>query len=56
MSLSILGRRFERLLFFAAPLSLASLLTLFVVFASETQKERVTARCYEQAARLLESK
>lgn len=56
MSLSALGRRFERLLFFAAPLSFASLLTLFVVFASETQKERITARCYEQAARLLESK
>lgn len=52
MSLSILGRRYERLLFFAAPLSLASVLILFVAFATETQKERATARCYENGAKL----
>jgi hypothetical protein len=56
MSLSTLGRRFERLLFFAAPLSLGSVVTLFVVFASDTQNERRTARCYESSARLFESK
>lgn len=56
MSLSSLGRRYERLLFFAAPLSLASVLTLFVVFATEGQQERSTARCYESAVRFLESK
>lgn len=56
MTLSILGRRYERLLLFAAPLSFATLLILFVVFATETQKERSTARCYESAASLLEAK
>ena len=56
MSLSNLGRRYERLLFFAAPLALASILTLFVVFASNTQIERSTARCYESAASLIETK
>ena len=56
MSLSNLGRRYERLLFFAAPLALASILTLFVVFASNTQIERSTARCYESAALLIETK
>jgi hypothetical protein len=56
MSLSSLGRRYERLLFFAAPLALASIVTLFVVFASNTQVERSTARCYESAASLVEAK
>lgn len=56
MSLSNLGRRYERLLFFAAPLALASILILFVVFASNTQIERSTARCYESAASLIETK
>lgn len=56
MSLSSLGRRYERLLFFAAPLALASILTMFVVFASNSQIERSTARCYESAASLLETK
>ena len=56
MSLSNLGRRYERLLFFAAPLALACILTLFVVFASNTQIEQSTARCFEQAAALLETK
>jgi hypothetical protein len=56
MSLSTLGRRYERLLFFAGPLSLGAFLTLFVVFATATQYERSTARCYESAARLLEGK
>lgn len=56
MSLSSFGRRYERLLFFAAPLALASILTLFVVFASNTQVERGTARCYEAAASIIDMK
>ena len=56
MTLSTLGRRYERLLLFAAPFSFATLLILFVAFATETQKERSTARCYESAASLLETK
>lgn len=54
MSLTTLGRRYERLLFLSAPLSLGSILTLFVVFATNSQAERSTARCYESAASLLE--
>lgn len=56
MSLSMLGRRYERLLFFAAPLSLGAAVTLFVVFATGTQNERRTARCYEKAAAFLEAR
>lgn len=56
MSLPSFGRRYERLLFFAAPLALASILTLFVVFASNTQVERSTARCYEAAASMIDTK
>ena len=56
MSLSSLGRRYERLLFFAAPLALVSILTLFIVFASNAQVERSTARCYDSAASLIDSK
>lgn len=56
MSLSSFGRRYERLLFLAAPLALASILTLFVVFASNTQVERSTARCYEAAALMIDTK
>lgn len=56
MSLSNLGRRYERLLFFAAPLALACILTLFVVFADNNQVEQTSARCFETAATLLETK
>lgn len=56
MSLSSLGRRYERLLILAAPLSLASLVTLFVVFATNAQEERSKAPCIESAATFLESK
>lgn len=56
MSLSSLGRRYERLLILAAPLALASLVTLFVVFATNAQEERAKARCNESAAAFLESK
>jgi hypothetical protein len=56
MTLTNLGRRYERLLFFAAPLALASILTLFVVLASNTQDERNIARCYHAAASLIDTK
>ena len=40
-----IGRRFERLLFFAAPLAVVSLLVMFVALASEQQEERKRAKC-----------
>jgi hypothetical protein len=43
-------RRFERLLFFAGPLALASLLVMFVALASEQQDERKRAKCLRSAA------
>jgi hypothetical protein len=54
--LSTLGRRYERLLLLSAPLSIASFLLLFVAVTSTSQKERVTARCYETLATALEGK
>lgn len=45
-----LGRRYERLLFAAAPLCFFSMILLFIAIASTTQKDRVTAQCYEQEA------
>ena len=56
MSLSTLGKRYERLLLLAAPISLASIVTLFVVFATNAQEERARARCYESASAFLETK
>lgn len=44
-----LGKRYERLLFFTAPISLAAIIICFVAIASSTQKERVDARCYTKA-------
>ncbi len=48
-----LGLRYERLLIFAAPLTLVALLVLFVAFASVTQKERASAHCFEAAVGVL---
>ena len=45
-----MGRRFERLLFFAAPLAVASLLVVFVALASDQQEERKQARCLRSVA------
>lgn len=45
MSANLIGRRFERLLFFAAPLAVASLLVMFVALASDQQEERKRAKC-----------
>ena len=56
MSATNLGRRYERLLFLAAPLSFAALLLVFVAVASTNQNERVAARCYETTANALEAK
>jgi hypothetical protein len=56
MSSSTLGRRYERLLFLAAPLSLASLLLLFVATATTSQQERIAGRCYDAVAAALEAK
>lgn len=45
-----LGKRYERLLFLTAPISLAAIIVCLVAIASTKQKERVEARCYSQAA------
>lgn len=44
-SANLIGRRYERLLFFAAPLAVASLLVMFVALASDQQDERKRAKC-----------
>lgn len=53
MSAELLGRRYERLLFMAAPLTFASILILFIAVALTTQQNRIKARCYESAAEVL---
>lgn len=45
-----LGRRFERLLFFTAPLSFVSFVVFFLAVASFSQNERIDARCYLSVA------
>lgn len=50
MDANSMGRRFERLLFLAAPLAVASLLVVFVALASDQQEERKRARCLRSAA------
>ncbi len=55
MSVLNLGRRYERLLVLSAPLSLVSLVVLFVAVATTTQQERITARCYEEGATAFEA-
>lgn len=44
-----LGKRYERLLFFTAPISLAAMIVCLVAIASSTQKVRVDAQCYTNA-------
>lgn len=51
-----LGKRYERLLFFTAPISLAAIIVCLVAIASATQKERVEARCYIEAAEVFGQK
>ena len=50
MSARTIGLRYERLLFFAGPLSLLTLLVLFVAIATDQQEDRHLARCYNMAA------
>jgi hypothetical protein len=54
MSASRLGLRYERLLILTAPISLAAFLVFFVAVASDSQKERLQARCYNSAADVIE--
>lgn len=49
MSASKLGLRYERLLFFSAPLTAICLLVLFVAMASDQQEERKNAKCLRHA-------
>lgn len=56
MSAANTGRRFERLLFFAGPLSLASLLVLFVAVGSDQQEDLLRAKCLRLTAATLDSK
>ena len=44
------GRRFERLLLFSAPLTFAALVLLFIASATNSQADKVRAKCYLQAA------
>ena len=53
MSASTMGRRYERLLFFAGPLAPACLLILFVALASDRQEDRRRAKCLRSAADLI---
>lgn len=55
MNASTLGRRYERLLFLAAPILFISFLLLFVAIASTNQAEKKTAMCLEQGAEILNS-
>ena len=50
----VLGKRYERLLFFTAPLTLATILIALVAKASTQQSERVDARCFAMAAVAIE--
>lgn len=49
MSAGNVGRRYERLLFFAGPLAVACVLVLFIAVASDQQDERRRAKCLRAA-------
>ncbi|MFC7434929.1 hypothetical protein ACFQNJ_10435 [Hydrogenophaga bisanensis] len=53
MEPSAIGRRFERLLFFAGPLALMCVLMFFVAYASEEQEERRRAKCLRSIAEVI---
>lgn len=53
---TVLGKRYERLLFITAPISLAAMIVCFVAIASSTQKELVEARCYTEAFQVFTNK
>lgn len=54
MNATILGRRYERLLFLAAPISFICLLLFFVSIASTNQSDRVMARCLHEGVEFFE--
>lgn len=56
MLFASLGKRYERLLFFTAPISLAAIMVFVVALASTQQQERIDAKCYEIAAEALFSR
>jgi hypothetical protein len=53
MIVSAPGLRYERLLFWSAPITFATLMVFLVAAAFDTQKDRVIARCYISAADIL---
>ena len=53
MNESTLGRRYERLLLFTAPITVAAFIVLFVAVGADSQKDWVQARCYESAANVV---
>ena len=53
MSTTKLGLRYERLLLFAAPLTLLSGLLLFMAVAASSQEDQVRARCLDAASEAL---
>ncbi|RRW46511.1 hypothetical protein EGJ52_03870 [Pseudomonas luteola] len=50
------GVRYERLLFWAAPITLAAFAVFIATLGYNTLDERVKGRCYSEAARIVESK
>lgn len=54
MSTSTIGRRYERLLFWAGPLAVLCILVLFVAVASDQQEERRRANCLRLSATALQ--
>lgn len=53
MSAATIGRRYERLLFWAGPLAFVSVLVMFVALASDKQDERHQAKCLRSAAEVI---
>lgn len=53
MSATTMGRRYERLLFWAGPLAFASFLVMFVALASDKQEERRQAKCLRSVAEVV---
>jgi hypothetical protein len=51
-----LGKRYERLLFLTAPISIAAMIACLVAIASSTRKERVEAHCYTEAVSVFAKK
>lgn len=54
--MSSIGLRYERLLFWAAPITLAACIVFIATLGYNTQQERLDAICYEKVADLLRSK